>query len=433
VSAATRSRQHHRLSLALIVVASVLAFLSLFALWANRQFLDTDNWTESSSKLLENKEIRTQLSIFLVDSLYDNVDVAGELRTALPPRLAPLAGPAAGALRGPAQSGTAALLERPRVQKLWEQANRRTHKRLLDVLEDRGTNVSTGNGDVTLNLQGILAQNERFAGLSKKLPPDAAQLEIIHSDQLELAQDLTRFMKALAIVLVVLALGLLALAVYLGRDWRREALRDAGIGLAAAGALGLVARGLAGNALTDSLAKTDSVKPAIHATWDISTSLFQQAAVSTVGYGLVILLAAWLAGPGRVAVSARTGLAPWLREARFAYGGLGVIVLLVLAWGPTPATRKILPVLIMIGLLVLGVEVLRRQTAREHPDASRHDQMASARAWFSRARGPRTSGEEDRVDQLERLGKLRDTGVIDSAEFESEKARVLGHAPAGAG
>jgi uncharacterized membrane protein len=433
VSAATGSREHHRLSLVLVAVASVLAFFSLFALWANRQFLNTDNWTDSSTKLLENKDIRTQLSIFLVDSLYNNVDVAGQLKAALPPRLQPLAGPAAGALRSPAQSGTAALLDRPRVQRLWEQANRRAHKRLLDVLEDRGTNVSTANGDVTLNLQGILAQNERFAGLSKKLPPDAAQLEIIHSDQLELAQDLTHFMKALAIVLVALALGLLALAVYLARDWRREALRDAGIGLAAAGALGLIARGLAGNALTDSLAKTDSVKPAIHATWDISTSLFQQAAVATLLYGLVILLAAWLAGPGRAAVSTRTGLAPWLREPRFAYGGLAAIVLLVVAWGPTPATRKFLPVVIMIGLLVWGMEVLRRQTAHEHPDASRHDQMESVRAWFSTVRQGRTAREDDRLDQLERLGKLRDTGVIDAAEFDREKTRLLGEVPAGAG
>jgi nitrate reductase gamma subunit len=53
-----RTRAHHRLSLVLVVVASVFAFLSLFALWANRQFLNTDNWTESSSQLLENKEIR---------------------------------------------------------------------------------------------------------------------------------------------------------------------------------------------------------------------------------------------------------------------------------------------------------------------------------------------------------------------------------------
>jgi hypothetical protein len=201
-------------------------------------------------------------------------------------------------------------------------------------------------------------------------------------------------------------------------------------GAGAAGALGLLARGLAGNALTDSLAKTDSVKPAIHDTWDISTSLFQQAAVATLAYGLVILLAAWLAGPGRAAVSTRAWLAPWLQEARFAYGGLGVIVLLVLAWGPTPATRKFLPVVLMIGLLVWGMEVLRRQTEREYPDASRQDQMESVRAWFSRARAGRPSRGDDRLDQLERLGRLRDTGVIDSAEFEREKTRLLGQAPA---
>src|SRR3954451_19879536 len=106
MTSAAGHREHHKLALALIVVATLLAFLANFALWANRQLLDTDNWTESSTKLLENEEIRTQLSVFLVDQLYTNVDVKGELARALPPRFAPLAGPAAGGLREVAQRGT---------------------------------------------------------------------------------------------------------------------------------------------------------------------------------------------------------------------------------------------------------------------------------------------------------------------------------------
>lgn len=439
MSPPAQPRAHRRLALSLVVVASLLCFLAIFALWANRQFLNTDNWADTSSKLLENDEIRNQISIFLVDQLYTNVDVAGELRRGLPRRAGPLAGPAAGGLRSVAERGANILLERPRTQKLWEQANRRAHKLLLDVIEDRGKAVSTGHGDVTLNLRAILGQTERLGGLSKKLPADAAQLTILRSDQLELAQDLARLLKALAIVLVILALGLFALAVYLARGWRREALRATGIGLTAAGAAALVARGLAGNAVVDSLATTDSVRPAVEATWTITTSLLQQAAVATLGYGLVILLAAWLAGPSRLAVGTRAALAPWLEEPRFAYGGLAVIVLLVLAWGPTPATRKFLPVLFLIALLIVGVEVLRRQTAREYPEASREESIRGMRAWFSaaggrvRGRGAGASGSEDRVEQLERLGKLRDAGVLEASEFEREKQRILGPAPAGDG
>jgi hypothetical protein len=171
-------------------------------------------------------------------------------------------------------------------------------------------------------------------------------------------------------VLVVLALALLALAIYLARGWRREALRACGIGLTVAGVAVLAVSSLAGDAIVDSLADSDAVRPAAEAAWTISTSLLAEAATATVIYGVVLLLSAWLAGPARLAVAARRKLAPYLREPAYAYGALAVIVLLVLAWSPTPATRRVLPALVLIGLLAAGVEALRRQTAREHPEAA---------------------------------------------------------------
>jgi hypothetical protein len=65
------SRAHRKLGLALIVVASLLIFLGIFAVWANRQLLNTDNWTDTSTELLENEDIRDQVAIFLVDRLHE--------------------------------------------------------------------------------------------------------------------------------------------------------------------------------------------------------------------------------------------------------------------------------------------------------------------------------------------------------------------------
>ncbi|HEX2414665.1 MAG TPA: hypothetical protein VHJ37_05565, partial [Thermoleophilaceae bacterium] len=59
-------RARRRIAIALIVIASLLAFLAIFAIWANRQLLNTDNWAETSSQLLENDDIRTQVSVFVV-------------------------------------------------------------------------------------------------------------------------------------------------------------------------------------------------------------------------------------------------------------------------------------------------------------------------------------------------------------------------------
>src|SRR5918998_1545476 len=146
-----RERSHRVAVGALVAAGTIAAFLAIAALWVNRQALDTDNWTETSSQLLEDTAVRTALSGYLVDQLYANVDVAGELRKALPTRVDPLAGPAAGALRNVAEDATNELLQRPRVQSLWEDANRAAHVLLLKIVEGGGPLVSTEAGVVTLN------------------------------------------------------------------------------------------------------------------------------------------------------------------------------------------------------------------------------------------------------------------------------------------
>ena len=82
----------------------------------------------------------------------------------------------------------------------------------------------------------------------------------------------------------------------------------------------------------------------------------------------------------------------------------------------------------LIAVLAYGMEALRRQTAREHPDASREETLRRLRERLS-GLTHRDPDDGDRVEQLERLGRLRDSGVIDQAEFAREKQRLLGGAP----
>jgi hypothetical protein len=445
------------LALVLVVVATLVAFLAIFAVWANRQALDTDNWTETSSELLENRAIRNQVAGFLVDSLYTNVDVAGVIREALPPRADPLAAPAASALRGLIEDRAKIFLGRPRVQQAWEDANRRAHKRLLSVIDGGGEVLSTDEGTVTLDLKALLgatADNVGVGGrVEGKLPAGAAQITIMRSDQLALAQDVMRLIPKLALGLVLLSLGLFAAAIWLAGTWRRKALRACGIGLFVAGAAALLARSAAGDAVVNALATTEAAKPAVAATWTIATTLLDEAASATLGYGVVLVVAAWLAGPTVFAVATRRVFAPYLRKPALAYGGLAVIVVLVLDWAPTPATRKVVPAVVLIGLLALGMEALRRQTAGEFPgatldeamrrwrerlsrlmDASR-DQVASWRTAAQESKASRAasaaspSAATGRVAELERLAKLRDAGVLEPEEFRREKQRILDIAP----
>lgn len=384
-------RGHRGLAIALVFVASLLTFFALPALWLDRQALNTDNWTETSSELLENEAIRAQIANYLVDQIYANVDVQGELAKVLPPRAAPLAGFAAGGLQQVADDGVRNLLGRPLAQQAWENANRRAHTLLMRVIDGGGDVVSTTGGEVTLDLKELLTQTASRFGvggrIADKLPASAGEIVILQSDQLATAQDVAHVLDVAGPILVVIALLLFALAIFVAQGARRETLRACGFGLIGAGVLALIARSVAGGYVVDSLATTEAVRPAVEATWTIGTSLLVQAAWATVFYGVVIVLVAWLAGPTRLATGVRRLKAPFLREPRYAWGGLAVIVLILIAWGPTPGTRNPVTMLVLAGLLAIGVEALRRQTAREFPDVTIDDSVNAMRGWWSSARG----------------------------------------------
>jgi hypothetical protein len=424
-----------------LVAATILAVLSIFAVFANRQVLDADNWAETSDALLENQAVRTQLSAYLVDQVYANVDVTGEVASALPPRLAPLAGPAANGLRELAERRMLRLLDRPRVQQAWKEANRVTAQQFINIAEGNSKAITAQGNAVVLNLRVILVELVDRLGLPRsladKIPPDAGRIKIMSSDQVGTLQNGVAALKGLALVLPFLAIGLLALAVYLAHGRRRRTLLFAGIDLVFAGVLVLVARNLIGDAVVGSLAKTDAAKPAAEAAWSIGTATLPDVAQATIIIGIPALMAAWLAGPMRPAVAFRRTAAPWLRDRPgLTFGVAGMLVLLVVLWGPIPATQKVVPVLILIGLVILGVQALRRQTAEEFPEATAGATRASLQAAAGRAQsvvfgargagnGAATDPAHGRVDQLERLAHLHDTGALTDDEYAAEKTVVL--------
>jgi hypothetical protein len=441
--------RHPRVVTALLLAGALLTFVSVFSFWVNRQALNTDNWANTSSKLLENKDIQTQVATFLVNQLYANVDVQAELQQALPPRLQPLAGPAAGGLRDLGQQVAQRALGTPQVQQLWADANRAAHQQLLTILNGGGTAISTGGGTVTLQLGALVNQVAGQLGVggnaASKLPPGAGNLTVLHSNQLSTAQDVAKLVRHLPIVLTILVLLFFGLALYLGAPRRRETLRSIGIAFVVAGALALIARTLAGNAVVDGLAHTAAVKPAAQATWNIGTSLLVTVASSAIAFGILTIVGAWLAGPTAAAVALRREASPYVCEhRRAAYGIAGIALIALIAWAPIAALRKPFGILLFIVLFAAGTELLRRQILREFPDTQsgglgerlRARGQALSTAFAGRrvpasaaAGGGATEGAgspvDDQLTRLERLSALRKDGVLTDAEFETQKRELL--------
>jgi len=359
---------------ALVVVATLLLLVSSLTIWAKRQALDTDAWTNTSGQMLANDEIRGQLSIYLVDTLFNNSDANARIQQALPANRAALAPVITGALRNFAVQAADRLLATPQAQKLWEEANRRAHQNLLAVLngEDVGR-FQTANGSVVLDLSPVVEQlRERLGLTGERLGPDAGKITVLNSDQLDTAQKSLKAIKALSVILVLLVLFLYALAIYLAAGHRRRILRAEALSLVIVGVLLLAIQRIVGRHVVDSLISTDAERRAGQNAWIIGTELLRGIAIALVAYGLIILIGAWLAGPSRWATSGRERLAPTFRDqAWIVYAVVAGVFLLVLAWGPTPSTRTWFGILLLGGLLFLGVAALHRQTVAEFPETTR--------------------------------------------------------------
>jgi hypothetical protein len=356
----------------LIGVAAVLGVLAIFAVWANRQLLDTGYWANTSTKMLESPPIREALAGYLTDQLYAHVDVAGELRGELPSELKPLAAPAAGALRSLVEKGVNFALERPRVQGLWRKANEVAHQEFVKLIENRGQYVRTGHGEVIINLRPLLSDAASRVGaptsVVEKIPPNVAELRVIKSNNLKTTQNAINLLRSLALVLPLLVYLLFALAIYLARGRRRHTLIAVGCAFIGAALVVLVARGVVGNTVVNSLATTASVKPAVEAAYSIGTSVLTDIAWASIFIGIAIILAGLLAGPTRVATTLRRLMAPYLRERPdLSYGALALLLLLLFLWGPIVATRTFLGILIITALSFFGLHMLRRLTAQEFP------------------------------------------------------------------
>jgi hypothetical protein len=429
---------HRKLSLGLVILATILAVVAIFSIWANRQALNTDNWVHTSDRILQNKEVDSRLSAYLADQLFANVDVQAELAKELPPQLEALAGPAAGGLSQLAPKVAERALANPQVQTLWSSANRAAHETLLKLLDGGGDAISTEGGAVTLDLSAILGRvGEQVGigeGIAEKIPADAGELTILRSDQISTAQSGAKLIRTLPVVLTLLVLILYGLAIWLAGPRRREALRSAGFGLAVAGALVLTLRGLGGHILVNSLVANEANKPAVEAVWSIATSLLATVAASALAFGILVFLAAWLAGPTRLATALRREAAPYVRDQPVAAGLAALLLWLALvAWVPIAAFRKPLGVLLFLLLFAAGAELLRRQTRREFPDAQAGDIGAAVRTRFAaRPRhdepAPSAPGAAAAVelDQLERLSALHRSGDLTDAQFEAAKSQVLG-------
>jgi hypothetical protein len=209
--------------------------------------------------------------------------------------------------------------------------------------------------------------------------------------------------------------------------------RGVGIVLAVVGVIGLLAAKLTQNYLVDALVEHKDDRQAANNAWNILTDLMRGSFRWLIIVGILFVIAAWLAGPGRRALSARRAIAPGIRNRIWAYVVLAIVALFLLLNGQVSDFTRFLFVALVTALGATWIELARRQTMLEFPDAGGPALLTDARSrvegWLEERRAGSAASaavsSEDVPAQLGNLADLHTRGELTDEEYASAKARVL--------
>jgi hypothetical protein len=407
-------------SAVLLILGCLLAPLSVTAVWASAELSDTDRYVETVAPLADDPAVRSAVANQVTASVLDSLEVE-DLTTQLldtlaaqenvPPRVAAalpaLAVPISDGVESFTRTQIRNIMATPQFAQVWEQVNRVAHTQVVRLLEGtQGGAVSAQGDTITLNLAPIIEQvKARLVAqgftLAENIPVVDRSFVLVQSDAIASAQSFYSLLNTLGAWLSVVALLLFAAGLFLARDHRRALLRGA---LGVTAAMVVVGAGLAifRTVYVESTPAGILTPDAAGSVFDTLVRFLRTGLRAVAVLGLVVALAAFVAGPSTAAARTRSSLrggfaflrgsaesAGWNagRVGTWAFAhkrGLQVGVLaaagLTLMFWTAPTVGTVVFVTLVVLLFLAVVEFLARPPAAVVADAGTPATEAAAEA-----------------------------------------------------
>ena len=361
----------------LILMVAVLAPLSVLSTWASGQLSDTDRYLATVAPLADDPAVQEAVSARLEQVIFSYLDIEAvteEIVAALEDRdLPPAAATALRGLAGPLEAGVRnfvgeriqAVVESDAFATAWTEANRTAHEQLVAALlgdSDGAVRIDRGavSVDLAVLINTVKAQlSDAGFAIADRIPEVSATFAIVQSDDLATVQKLLGLLDDLSTWVPVVGLGLLALAIVIGRDRRRVVLAA---GLAVAASMLLLGATLNGIRpfYLDALPESSSVEAA-GAVYDQLVSFIRYALRGLLVVALTVAVVAWMSAPTGSGAAARSGLTRGIAGVRrgAARGGLSTG-----RFGETLAQFRTPIRAAVVGLAAVGY------LAQDHPTGS---------------------------------------------------------------
>lgn len=335
-SGAISPRARHSLALVLVVIGSLLASLSIPAVWVNRMLNDTDVWVETMAPLAREPAIQGAVAEAVSTAILDAIEVRPLVEQYLPEQAQPLAAPITAAVDNFVRQQTLTFTRSDLFARAWVETNRVTHAAAVRIITEGEGGVLANQGSVMSVQIGPLAEAikqrlvERGLGIAANIPTENIDREVVIFQSPRLAQATrgVNLLSRLAFWIPGLALVALAGAIAMARDKSRGALW-AGVGVLLATFIPLQAISI-GRIPIVRYFEGFGARPgaAASAAYSIIFRDLITAEQTLALISLVVIAGAILAGPSRTAVAFREVLSGGLTtlSARFSFGRFGEFV-----------------------------------------------------------------------------------------------------------
>jgi hypothetical protein len=308
-----------------IVVACVLAPLSVVAIWTRNQVTNTDRYVATVTPLASDPAIQNAIADQITAQVFNYIDIQGittqavdalagrGLRPEVATQLEAFAVPIASGIQSFTRSQVGKVVESDAFTDAWIQANRVAHAELVKALTgEGGGSLTVENDTVSVNLAAFIQTvKQRLVdsgfSVAARIPEVNASFVLFQSEDITRARSAFNLLNTLGIWLPIIALVLLVLGVYVAKDHRR-ALVGAALGVA----IGMVvlALGLAvfRSIYLDAVPATVLPHDAAAVLYDTIVRFLRLGLRTILVLALVVAAGAFLTGQSATAVGARRGL-----------------------------------------------------------------------------------------------------------------------------
>jgi hypothetical protein len=404
-----RQRWRSIVATLMIVVACVLAPLSVVAIWTRNQVTNTDRYVATVAPLADDPAIQNAVADQITAQVFTYIDVQAltnqavdalaerGLTPALADQLRALAVPIAAGVQNFTRSQVGKVVESDAFADAWVQANRVAHEQLVAALTgEGGGSVTVENDTVSLNLAVFIETvKQRLVdsgfSVAARIPTVDASFVLFQSKDITRVRSGFNLLNTLGVWLPVIAIVLLVLGVYVAKDHRR-ALVGAALGVAVSMVVLALALTVFRSIYLDAVPAAVLPHDAAAVLYDTIVRFLRLGLRTVLVLGLVVAAGAFLSGQSVTAVRTRQGLSNaigWLaggaERAGFSTGPvgswvyankkalrIGAVALAALAlvfWG-RPTGKVVLGLTLALLVVLALIEFLGRRPAQPAVEAA---------------------------------------------------------------